>query len=229
MGNIIQYIDLGLIDYRKSYKIQEKIHQACWKNEFKDTIIIQENYPIFTLGRNSSDDNLLLSKDSLAKKGIEVEYVDRGGDITYHGPGQIVISPVLHLKKYMNSIHKYVRSLEEIVIRLLKKYNVNGGRIEGKSGVWIDEDKIAAVGIAIRHGITMHGVSINVKLDLSHFEYIIPCGIKDKGVTSLNKLGVFDINIEKIKENFIEEFNEVFNTKTKKIILDKKTIASIYD
>ena len=225
MSSIIQTLDLGRIDYRKAYAIQEKIHQDCYENRMQDTIIFQENDPIFTLGRNSSQDHLLRSKEELKELGIDLEYVDRGGDITYHGPGQLVISPILHIKNYSLSVHQYLRNLEETVIRLLRKYAIDGQRIPGMSGVWVGSEKIAAVGIAVQHGITRHGIAINVSLDLTHFNYIIPCGIQDKGVTSLEKLGVTITDQKQFKVDYLIEFNSIFNTTTNQIQFDKREVV----
>lgn len=222
MTSIIQYLDLGRMDYRKAYAIQEKIHQDRYENRIQDTILFQENNPIFTLGRNSSDDHLQRSIEELKELGIDIEYVDRGGDITYHGPGQLVISPILRLQDYSLSVHQYLRNLEETVIRLLQKYHIDGQRIAGLSGVWVDQEKIAAVGIAIQHGITRHGVSINVCPDLTHFSYIIPCGIRDKGVTSFEKLGVTINDLDQFKVDYLTEFNTVFHTTTHQIQFDQK-------
>jgi lipoyl(octanoyl) transferase len=222
MTPIIQTIDLGRMDYRKAYAIQEQIHQACYENNLQDTILFQENDPIFTLGRNSSKDHLLRSKEELKALGIDLEMVDRGGDITYHGPGQLVISPILHLKEYSISVHQYLRNLEETIIRLLRKYNINGQRIAGSSGVWVGQAKIAAVGIAIQHGITRHGIAININPDLTHFSYIIPCGIRDKEVTSLKKLGVAIKDMDQFKVDYLAEFNAVFHTTTHQIQFDQK-------
>jgi lipoyl(octanoyl) transferase len=222
MTSIIQCLDLGRMDYREAYAIQEEIHQACYENRIQDTILFQENNPIFTLGRNSRDDHLLRTKEELSLLGIDVQQVDRGGDITYHGPGQLVISPILHLKDYSISVHQYLRNLEETVIRLLQKHAIDGQRIAGSSGVWVNQEKIAAVGIAIQHGITRHGVSINVCPDMTHFSYIVPCGIFDKGVTSLEKLGVKIEDMHQFKADYLEEFNAVFHTTTRQIQFDKK-------
>ncbi|PKM51135.1 MAG: octanoyltransferase [Firmicutes bacterium HGW-Firmicutes-7] len=228
MTSLVQYIDLGRIDYRQAYAIQEKIHVACSEKRSKDTIIFQENNPIFTMGRNSAKEHLLLPKEALEEKGIEVEYVDRGGDITYHGPGQLVISFILHLREYNSSIHQYVRNLEEVVISLLQKYDVRGQRIGGASGVWVGEEKVAAIGIAISRGITRHGIAINIKPDLTHYNYIIPCGIRDRGITSLYKLGVDIIDLDQFKESFLIEFNELFNTVTNKIQLNEMRYLDEY-
>lgn len=228
MASTIQCLDLGRMDYRQAYVIQEKIHRACYQGLLQDTIIIQENNPIFTLGRNGKEEHLLLSVENLKKIGIDVEYVDRGGDITYHGPGQLVMSPIIHLRNYVSTIHQYVRNLEEMIIRVLRKYDIQGNRIDGASGVWVGLNKVAAVGIAIEHGITRHGIAININPNMNHFKYIIPCGIRDKGVTSLSKLGVETTELSLIKYQFIEEFNQLFNTATNKIELDEVRILYEY-
>jgi lipoyl(octanoyl) transferase len=225
MVSIIQTLDLGRMDYRKAYVIQEKIHQECYEQSIPDTIIFQENDPIFTLGRNSSDDHLLRSKVELNELGIDIVTVDRGGDITYHGPGQLVISPIIHIKDHSLSVHQYLRNLEETVIRLLRKYHIDGQRIAGMSGVWVGSEKIAAVGIAVQHGITRHGISINISPDLKHFSYIIPCGILDKGVTSFEKLGIMITDQEQFKLDYLDEFNTVFNTTTHQIQFDKREVV----
>jgi lipoyl(octanoyl) transferase len=207
----IQIIDLKRMGYRQAFNIQEMIYQGCDENRFPDSIIFQENDPVFTLGR-SSDINLLKSEDQLRELGITVEIVDRGGDITYHGPGQLVISVLIHIRNYAMSVHQYLRNLEETVIRTLNHYHIQGSRMEGKSGVWVDNEKIAATGINVTHGITRHGIAINIAPDLSHFSYIIPCGISDGGVTSFEKLGVNNTNVEEVKDRFLYEFNQIFNT-----------------
>lgn len=224
MTSIVQYLDLGRMEYRKAYAIQEKIHQGCYENRIQDTILFQENEPIFTLGRNSSDIHLLRTKEELKDLGIDIAYVDRGGDITYHGPGQLVISPILHLRDYTMSVHQYLRNLEETVIRLLQKYNIEGQRIPGSSGVWVGSEKIAALGIAVQHGITRHGIAINVDPDLTHFSYIVPCGIQDRGVTSLKKLGVSIQDITQFKLDYLLEFDTIFNTETHQMQFDEKEV-----
>lgn len=208
----IQIIDLKRMGYRQAFNIQEMIYQGCDENRFPDSIIFQENDPVFTLGRSSDLTHLLKSEEELQKLGIQIEFVDRGGDITYHGPGQLVISVLIHIRVYPMTVHQYLRNLEEIIMGILAFYGIQGQRIEGKSGVWVDNEKIAAIGIGVTHGITRHGIAINIDPDLSHFTYIVPCGIHDGGVTSLKKLGVEVSNIDEIKNLFIQEFNKIFNT-----------------
>jgi lipoyl(octanoyl) transferase len=222
MASRIAYLDLGRMEYKAAYEIQAKIHQDRYEERIQDTILFQENEPIFTLGRNSSDGHLLKTKDELKELGIDVAYVDRGGDITYHGPGQLVISPILHLRDYSISVHQYLRNLEETIIRLLHNYGIESQRISGLSGVWVGSEKIAAVGIAIQHGITRHGISININPDMAHFTYIVPCGIQDRGVTSMEKLGVAVNDLDKFKMDYLSEFNTLFNTIAHQIQIDAK-------
>lgn len=212
MPSDIQVIDLRLMEYRKAFAIQEMIYRGCDEKRYPDTIIFQQNFPVITLGRSSDFVNLLKSEKELQKIGIQVEYVDRGGDITYHGPGQLVISVLIHIRNYAMSVHQYLRNLEEAVIRTLDFYHIYGTRIEGKSGVWVGNEKIAATGIGVTHGITRHGIAININPDLTHFTYIVPCGISDGGVTSFEKLGVDVKDFEEIKSQFLQEFNRIFNT-----------------
>jgi len=208
----IQIIDLKRMDYRQSFIIQEMIYQGCDEQRFPDSIIFQENDPVITMGRSSDITHLLKSEQELRKLGIQIEVVDRGGDITYHGPGQLVVSVLIHIRKYTLTVHQFLRNLEEIVMGILRFYGIQGQRIEGKSGVWVNNEKIAAIGIGVTHGITRHGIAINIDPDLSHFTYIVPCGIMDGGVTSFKKLGVEVNNIDEIKNLFIQKFNKIFDT-----------------
>ncbi|PKM69537.1 MAG: lipoyl(octanoyl) transferase [Firmicutes bacterium HGW-Firmicutes-19] len=208
----IQVIDLKEMDYRQAFAIQEEIIRGCDEKIYPDTIIFQQNHPVITLGRSSDLSNLLKSEAELRNLGIDVVMVDRGGDITYHGPGQLVISVLIHIRDYSLGVHQYLRNLEQAVINTLHFYGVNGERVQGKSGVWVNSEKIAATGIGVTHGITRHGIAINIEPDLTHFSYIIPCGISEYGVTSLEKLEISDRNVETVKKRFVDEFCKIFDT-----------------
>jgi lipoyl(octanoyl) transferase len=208
----IQVIDLKEMDYRQAFAIQEEIVRGCDEKIYPDTIIFQQNHPVITLGRSSDLSNLLKSEAELRNLGIDVVMVDRGGDITYHGPGQLVISVLIHIRDYSLGVHQYLRNLEQAVINTLHFYGVNGERVQGKSGVWVNSEKIAATGIGVTHGITRHGIAINIEPDLTHFSYIIPCGISEYGVTSLEKLEISDRNVVTIKKRFVDEFCKIFDT-----------------
>ncbi|WKY46326.1 lipoyl(octanoyl) transferase LipB [Eubacteriaceae bacterium ES3] len=227
MKNTLNCLDLGLIDYHEAFAIQETIFKKVKENKMEDTLLFQENFPIITLGRGTHPENLLKTQNELKQMGIKITEVSRGGDISYHGPGQLVVSPIIHLEKYINGAHQFVRLLEQVVINVLSSYQLEGFRIKGKSGVWINESisnserKIAALGIAISHGITFHGVSINLCPNLEHFRTIIPCGITDKDVTSFEAAGVYVPTLETLKIAFIEEFNMMFATESVEINLKK--------
>jgi lipoyl(octanoyl) transferase len=198
------FIDLGLIDYQKAWDYQTVIFNQTLaiktSNRVESTnsptnnfLIFCEHPHVFTLGKSGNEKNLLLDKDGLAEKKASYYHINRGGDITYHGPGQLVGYPVIDLENFFTDIHQYMRLLEEAVILTLKKYDVDSGRIPGLTGVWLDyEDqrnarKICALGVKTSRWVTMHGFAFNVNADLKYFDYIVPCGIDDKAVTSLEQ------------------------------------------
>lgn len=207
----IKYLDLGRINYEASYMIQEQLHKKRKNGEISDIIIFQECNPVITIGTSGTEDHLLLSKKVLSEKGIDVVYCNRGGDITYHGPGQLVISPVLNIRNHGLKILQYLRLLEQAVINLLFRYKVIGERVEGVSGVWVKGKKIASVGIAIKNGITLHGIALNIHPDLSHFGFIVPCGLKNVEITSLEHLNSAKLELDQVRDDFLKEFALLFD------------------
>ncbi len=210
MKRSVSLLDLGEIDYQKAYSIQREVFDLCYQGKLLDTILFQENSPTITIGRSGSTENLLVDVKQLKENDIHVVYVDRGGDVTYHGPGQCVISLVLHIKAYTSNIHEYLRKLEEVVIVLLASYGIQATRIENLSGVWVDNMKIASIGISVDHGITRHGIAINVNPDLSYFDTIIACGIKDIQMTSIKQITKKDVSLDEIKKEFLTVFSKIF-------------------
>ncbi|PKM59328.1 MAG: lipoyl(octanoyl) transferase [Firmicutes bacterium HGW-Firmicutes-4] len=214
------WIDLGLISYEDAFVFQEQLHDKCVAETWPDTLLFQENHPIITLGRGTHEKNLLLTAAELLELGIALTAVSRGGDISYHGNGQFIVSPILHFDQYVKGAHQYVRCLEQVVINLLAHYQLKGKRIKGRSGVWVTEPgtgedkKISALGIAVSHGVTLHGMSINVNPNLEHFKAIIPCGIEDKGVTSMEVCGCPPVALSDLRDQFILAFDEMFGTET---------------
>jgi lipoyl(octanoyl) transferase len=202
----VEFRHLGLIDYKQAWDYQEKLFSEIIDTKIKNRSLPEEaqlptyNYLLFcqhphvyTLGKSGSEDHLLLSNNGLKEKEATFYKINRGGDITYHGPGQIVGYPILDLDNFFTDIHKYLRLLEEAVIMTMADYGIEGGRIEGLTGVWIDFEKqlnprkICALGVKSSRWVTMHGFAFNVNTDLVYFNNIIPCGIQDKAVTSLEK------------------------------------------
>jgi lipoyl(octanoyl) transferase len=224
-----EFIDLDLIDYKDAWDYQLQLFDKILKVKAQNRdlpahdqistdnyLIFCEHPHVFTLGKSGDENNLLVKKDQLHSISATYHQTNRGGDITYHGPGQIVGYPVIDMENFFTDIHKYMRFLEEAVIQTLKTYNVDSGRIPGLTGVWIDVDdekkarKICALGVKTSRWVTMHGFAFNVNTDLKYFDYIVPCGINDKAVTSLQKeLGrKIDMSeVEKLlQEKIVEQF-----------------------
>ena len=204
------YSNLGMVDYKEAWDLQRTIFNQVVDGETLDTLILLEHPHTYTLGKVADKKNLVSGKDYLEKNKISVFEIDRGGDITYHGPGQIVGYPIIKLEDWQKDTHKYLRALEEVIIMTCKNYGVDAGRNPKYTGVWIGNKKIAAIGVKISRWVTMHGFAFNVNTDLSLFKGIIPCGISDKEVTSLKKELGREINISDVKVLLLENFKSVF-------------------
>jgi len=199
------WLDLGLIQYAPAFTIQDQLLQARLDGKIPPTVILQENLPIFTIGRSGSRANILSTPEDLARRGIEVLEVNRGGDVTYHGPGQLIVSPLLYLGDIGLNANQYLHRLEDVVIELLAGYDIAAGKKEGHPGVWRQAAKIAAVGIAVKHGYTFHGFALNFDPDLAAFGLINPCGVRQMPVTSIRQvLGHLTPSMEQIKTRLRE-------------------------
>lgn len=205
-------IDIGLKTYRESYLLQKNYVENRAADKINDTLIFVEHKPVITIGRSGSKDHLLKSKLELKQNNIDVIEVNRGGDITYHGPGQLVGYPIMKLDRNSLDINQLSRCYEEVIIRTLAKYGINAERITGYTGVWYKNNKIAAIGIGIKKQITFHGFAINNDLDLTPFTYIIPCGIKDKGVTSIKEILDYGVDKTDLINSVASSFKKIFNT-----------------
>jgi lipoate-protein ligase B len=193
------WLDLGLIQYGPAFAIQDQVLQARLDGKIAATVILQENLPVFTIGRSGSRNNILSSQVDLEKRGIEVREVNRGGDVTFHGPGQLIVSPLLYLGDIGLNANQYLHRLEDVLIELLAGYDIQAGKKEGLPGVWFKKAKIAAVGIAVKHGYTFHGFSLNIEPDLEAFNLINPCGVEQMPVTSMHQVLGQTPNAERIK------------------------------
>lgn len=219
------YCDLGLIDYKDAWDLQKSIHQLRVENKIDDVLFLLEHPHTYTLGKTADKKNLVGDEKYLRENNISVYDIDRGGDITYHGPGQIVGYPIINLTKWKQDTHKYLRAIEEVIINVCNEYGLNASRIDYLTGVWIDDRKICAIGIKVSRWITMHGFAFNVNTDLKLFDGIIPCGITDKDVTSLNRELKKDIPLNEVKEKIMHHFMNEFGYnqiefKSKQEILD---------
>ncbi len=210
-SRVLTYCDLGLIDYKEAWELQRKTSEFVYHEEISDVFYMLEHPNTYTLGRTADKKHLISSKEYLDKNKISVYDIDRGGDITYHGPGQIVGYPIIKLEEWQKDTHKYLRALEEVIIRTCAEYKLTGIRDSKYTGVWIENRKIAAIGIKISRWITMHGFAFNVDTDLSLFNGIIPCGIADKEVTSIDGELNKQIEIPEVKAKLLKHFREVFN------------------
>lgn len=207
----LTYCNLDFINYKEAWDLQYHLHQQRVEDDISDTLLLLEHPNTYTLGKTASLENLIGGKEFLERNNISVYNIDRGGDITYHGPGQIVGYPIIKLTEWFQDSHKYLRTLEQVIINVCNDYGLNVGRIDGYTGVWIEDRKIAAIGIKISRWVTMHGFAFNVNTNLDLFNGIIPCGISDKSVTSLRKELGEVISIEKVKEKLLHHFMREFN------------------
>ena len=176
---------LGTIDYAEAHRLQKELQAKRISGEIDDTVLLLEHPPVLTMGRSAKEQHVLAAPDVLAARGISVHEVGRGGDVTYHGPGQLVAYPIIDLKPDRRDVRKYIWSLEETMIRTCADFGLAATRVEGLNGAWIGNRKVGAVGVRISRWVTMHGLAINANSDLTHFDLIVPCGIQDKTVTSL--------------------------------------------
>lgn len=207
---IIDYYDLGLIDYREAWDIQKDFYFRRVKNEIADSLFLLEHNHTYTLGKITDKNNLIGSDDYLKSNNISVYEIDRGGDITYHGPGQIVGYPIINLEEWKKDTHLYLRALEDVIISTCNDFGLPASRKDKLTGVWIENRKICAIGIKVSRWVTMHGFAFNVNTDLSLFQGIIPCGIKDKEVTSLQKELDRNFSISDVKQRLLQNFIRVF-------------------
>jgi len=177
---------LGTVDYAEAHELQKRLQDQRIAGEIEDTVLLLEHPPVLTLGRSAKAQHVVASAEALEARGIGVHEVGRGGDVTYHGPGQLVVYPIIDLKPNRKDVRKYVWSLEETMIRTCADFGLSASRIRGLNGAWVGDRKIGAVGVRISRWVTMHGLALNANSDLSHFQLIVPCGIADKAVTSLS-------------------------------------------
>ena len=241
MNKIVELSDLGCRDYKETWDLQENLLQKIIEIKSnmrrKNLSLVTPNYFLFvehphvyTLGKSGHIENLLVSQEKLQSIGAKFYKINRGGDITYHGPGQIVGYPILDLENFFTDIYKYLRMLEEVVICTLSEYDIMAERSPGETGVWLDVGtssarKICALGVRASRWVSMHGFALNVNTDLSYFDYLVPCGLKDKSVTSLQlELGGTPISLAEVKDKLIRHFLILFEAEINK---KTETIASV--
>ena len=207
----IKVIDLGYMDYQSTWDLQKGYHQKVLNGDTTDTLLLVEHESVYTLGKNANENHLLQSAPEDAK----IFHIERGGDITYHGPGQLVGYPILDLHRYNTSISWYMRRLEQVIIDTLNEYGIKADVKEGLTGVWVGDEKIGAQGVRISRWVTMHGFALNVNTDLDYYSGIIPCGIFEYGVTSMEKIVGEKLNMGKVKKSILKSFHQAFQNQEK--------------
>jgi len=210
-GRALTVHRLGRVEYEDGLRLQALFARARKEGKVGDVLLLLEHPPVLTLGRGASRTDVLAGPELLEARGVEVHETDRGGEVTYHGPGQIVGYPIVDLKPDRCDVHRYVRDLEEVLIRAVDAFGVRAGRIEGLTGIWVGDQKLAAIGVRISRWVTSHGFALNVNTDLSHFGLIVPCGITDKGVTSLERLLGHALPMDEVAETVARQFAALFS------------------
>lgn len=224
--------DLGLISYTDAYALQQRLAAARKAGAIEDVLLLCEHPHVITLGRNAKRENLLVSENVLRQKGVELHATNRGGDITYHGPGQIVGYPILNLGAIKRDVGWYVRTLEEAMIRTTADFGLTAFRVPGKTGIWVNpvanpgaaEEKLAAIGVHISRWVTSHGFAYNVSTDLRYFDLIVPCGIAGRKATSLEKLLTRSVSSEEVKPRLVQHFAEFFSLAPR--VISKQELAA---
>lgn len=211
MARPIEVLRLGRVRYGAAMEQMEALVEARLRGTAPDTLLLLEHEPVLTMGRRADEGNILLDRAALERRGIEVHATGRGGDVTYHGPGQIVGYPVLDLRPDRCDVRRYVHDLEEVMIRVAGAYGVEAGRVEGLIGTWIGgQRKVGAIGVRISRWVTSHGFALNVSTALDAFDLIVPCGIRDKGVTSLVREAGRELALDEVMDRVETEFRQVF-------------------
>ena len=206
--NIIDILDLGLSPFKEVWDLQKELVKKRQNGQIKDTLILAEHEPVYTLGKNANENHILQN----SPRDVKTYQIERGGDVTFHGPGQLVGYPIMDLHNYNKSISCYMRSLEQLIIDTLAEFRVTAERKDGLTGVWVGDEKIAALGVRVTRWITMHGFALNVSPDLTYYSGIIPCGIFEYGVTSMAKQLTIEVAVDSVKQVLIEKFMNQFQT-----------------
>ncbi len=206
----IELIESGITDYHDVWEFQKKLFNQVVEKRSQNFLILTEHKPVITIGKTGSLKNLLTEPSHLISKGIDIIEIDRGGDITFHGPGQLIGYPILDLSQFRKDVHWYLRNIEEVIIQTLKDFRIQGDRIPGLTGVWVKKKKICAIGVKVSRWVTMHGFALNISTNLDYFNHIIPCGISDHGVTSVFEETGNNVDQKDVIRSLYRYFSEIF-------------------
>jgi lipoyl(octanoyl) transferase len=209
-GRACEHRFLGRLEYDAATALQERHARAVKEGAGREQLLLLEHPPVVTLGRNAREEDLLGGADALRARGIAVARSDRGGQVTYHGPGQLVGYPILNLSPDRRDVARYLRDLEEVLIRTLERFGIAAARLPGLTGVWVGDEKIAAIGVHLSRWVTTHGFALNVTTDVSQFGLIVPCGIRDRGIASMQRLLGRAVSLPEVAQVLVPEFGAVF-------------------
>jgi lipoate-protein ligase B len=205
-------LELGLIEYREAYELQKTLHRQRVEGKIPDVLLLLEHPPTITIGKSGTLDNVLISQEQLTRQGISLFFIDRGGDVTYHGPGQLVGYPIIDLGQRGKDLHRYISDLEEVMLWTLKDFSIDGNRDESHPGVWEKKEEVAAVGLSVRKWVSMHGFALNINTDLEPFSFINPCGFSDRRATSMSKILNSDVPMKEATNSLISHFCNIFDS-----------------
>ncbi len=214
-------VDLGHKDYKEVWDLQKSIHQKRVEGKIVDTVLLVEHNPVITMGKSGKEQNLLIPFKLLKQKGIAYYQIERGGDVTYHGPGQLVGYPILNIKDGLVGIRPYIEKLEEVIIATLAEFNIKGEKKEKMIGVWTEGGKICSIGVAVKKWVSFHGFALNVNTDMTYFDLIVPCGIKSVKMTSIEELLGSEVPMGEIKKSIIRNLSVVFNKNAEQRCLEE--------
>lgn len=210
MTNEINFIDLGRRGYQETWDLQRTLHQQRVENHIPDTLLLVEHEPVITMGKSGKEANLLLPIKLLQDRGIEFYHIERGGDVTFHGPGQVVGYPIFNIRQGLTGIKPFIERLQNIIIHVLRDFGITAGQREKLIGVWTDQGKICSIGIAVKHWVSFHGFALNVNTDLQYFKLINPCGLAGVKITSMREILNREVDLAAVKEQIKNHFQEHF-------------------
>jgi lipoate-protein ligase B len=220
-------VDAGITAYRDAWDLQKRLVEMRFKNRISDILILTEHNPVITMGRATEKSNLLLSPEELKQRGVEAYEIERGGDITFHGPGQLVAYPIIDLNERGRDLHRYLRDLERVVIATLADLGIEAGLKSGLTGVWANDHKLAAIGVAVKRWIAYHGLALNVSTDLDYFKYINPCGITEYPVGSVESVLGRKVDFDKVADLLADNFAAPFGYKIEMVSQDELLLETV--
>jgi lipoate-protein ligase B len=208
-------LELGLTEYQEAYELQKTLHRQRVGGKIPDVLLLLEHPPTITVGKSGNLDNILIPRERLTQRGISLFFINRGGDVTYHGPGQLVAYPIVDLGERGKDLHRYISDLEEVMLRTLRDFSIDGDRDESHPGAWVKKQEVGAIGLSVQRWVSMHGFALNINTDLEHFSFINPCGFPDRKATSMSKILNSDVPMKEATNSLISHFCEIFDSSEK--------------